>query len=356
MNFKAKYLLSREDYGELAVLIEDSDITDINWNGHELWVDNLKKGRYKEGFKLSDAFVERFSSLLASVSSRPYNRNSPVLEVETSELRISIIHPSVAHTGATISIRKTPAIRRLEKKSMIADGYCTEGINYFLSNCIKAKCNIAVIGLPGAGKTELLKYLTKYIPAAERVITIEDNLEIHYRSINPEKDGVELKVSPVFTYTDAIKACLRQLPKWIILSEARSVEVRYLLEVLSAGTQGLTTLHTDDVRNIPDRIKNMSEANNNSDHILNNAYALIDIGVLVKRIITPIGITRKIDQICIFDRGGQNASGYRNSITMVLDQGELVVNQVSQFPYHFLKKMTEHGIVNPFAQKKKLEH
>ena len=62
------------------------------------------------------------------------------------------------------------------------------------------------------------------------MITIEDSLEIHYSEINPEADAVELRVGEDFSYTDAIKACLRQNPMWLVLSEARSVEVTSLIE------------------------------------------------------------------------------------------------------------------------------
>ena len=72
-------------------------------------------------------------------------------------------------------------------------------------------------GLPGSGKTELLKYLTRFVPPDEKVITVEDNLEIHYREINPGSNCVELKVHPeLFSYTKAIKAALRQNASWIM--------------------------------------------------------------------------------------------------------------------------------------------
>lgn len=73
-------------------------------------------------------------------------------------------------------------------------------------------------GEPGAGKTELLKFLTQFIPHEEKVITIEDNLEIHFREINPGSNCVAIKVDEDhMTYTKAIKTCLRQNPQWDIV-------------------------------------------------------------------------------------------------------------------------------------------
>lgn len=113
----------------------------------------------------------------------------------------------------------------------------------------------------------MCKIFSQFIPAGERVITIEDNPEWHYSQINPGKDCVELRINPDFDYTKAIKTCLRQNPSWIMLSEARSTEVKSLLECWSTGIRGFTTLHTDDVRKIPDRILNMMESRMDADRM-----------------------------------------------------------------------------------------
>ena len=278
-DFETRFLLRRQDYGVLYPYIVSEDVTDINWNGRQLWIDDLKKGRYQAGEVLAKEFVERFASLISSVVSIPFNKMNPVLEAETEELRISIVHECVTSSGVTISLRKIPAVRRMKKEEMIQEGYCGKAVAEFLEGCIRAHCNIAICGMPGAGKTELLKYLTRFIPDSERVITIEDTLEIHYGKINPQKDCVEMKVAENFTYTAAIKACLRQLPRWIILSGARS----------------------------EDRIKNMAGGDMGRERILNDVYRFINIGVLVKSIIEKEGkITRRIEQICAFDRRGEN--------------------------------------------------
>ncbi len=345
-DFETRFLLRRQDYGVLYPYIVSEDVTDINWNGRQLWIDDLKKGRYQAGEVLAKEFVERFASLISSVVSIPFNKINPVLEAETEELRISIVHECVTSSGVTISLRKIPAVRRMKKEEMIREGYCEKAVAEFLEGCIQAHCNIAICGMPGAGKTELLKYLTRFIPDSERVITIEDTLEIHYGKINPRKDCVEMKVAENFTYTAAIKACLRQLPRWIILSEARSEEVRYLMESLSTGTYGLTTLHTDDVRNIPDRIKNMAGGDMGRERILNDVYRFINIGVLVKSIIEEEGrITRRIEQICVFDRRGENYLKSVNEITLLVDHGEMTGEKL---PLNLARRFREQGISSVF--------
>lgn len=347
-NFQKKYLLKRQDYGILYPYLIDDKVTDVNWNGRQLWIDDLEQGRYMAAEILSEDFVERLVSLIANVTNQIINRMHPVLEAETEELRISVVHQCVAHSGTTISLRKTPAVRRLNKETLLENGYCSEEVHAFLENCIKAHFSIAICGLPGAGKTELLKYLTKFIPAIERVITIEDVLEIHYQQINPNKDCVEMKVAENFTYMQAIKACIRQLPKWIILSEARSTEVRYLLESLSTGASGLTTIHTDDVRNIPERIKSMAGENEDFGRIENDTYRYLDIGILVKNVMETDGMERRrIEQICVFERYGREWKESVNRVAMLVEGGR-VVN--SKLPESVTRRFCELGIHNPLGE------
>lgn len=328
------------DYGALLPFIKNKQITDINWNGKALWVDDLENGRYKVDVQLNKEFIEVFSKKISNSVNRNFNKYEPLLEAETEELRISILHEKVTNTGRSISIRKTPATRRINKQKAIQDGYCTAMMDTFMQACIQAGMSIIVCGVPGTGKTEYIKYLTQYINKEQRVITVEDNLEIRYSKINPESDSLELKVDEDFTYAKAIKASLRQRPDWIVLSEARGREVKYLLESTSTGTGCMTTLHTDTVTKIPDRIINMmgSEGKEKEDTI----YSFFNVGVLVTRCIEKDKITRKISQICIFDREKDI-----NKMQMIYADGK-VMN--TKLPYNFMYRFKEHGIKNPFKE------
>lgn len=330
-------------FGNLLPYIVDDNITDINWNGEKLWINHLQKGRYMiPQFQLERHFIDQFTQHLANSMNQSFNQYYPILEADTKDLRISVIHESVTSTGRSISIRKTPAIRRLFKENMIATGYCAEDVHNLLENCIRAKMSIAFCGLPGAGKTELLKACTAYIPASERVITIEDNLEIRYREINPGKDGIAIRVDDSFSYEKALKVCLRQLADWIMLSEARSTEVKYLIENMSNGTHCLTTLHADDVRKIPDRMMNMMPEY--KENILNNIYSFLDVGVMVEARITTSGIKRRIAQIAFFSRVEEE-----NKIYMIFD-GEGMHQDIKQLPKDIMRKFHSAFIRNPFER------
>ena len=293
-----KLALPDRAFGDLLTYILDENITDINWSGG-LWINDLEKGRYKvEGFVLKDVFIQQFYTRISNLMNIQFNQNYPLLEAETDSLRISILHDSVTNTGISISIRKTPAVRRIRKDRLIRDEYCTEEIDAFMQNAIRAHCTVIVGGLPGVGKTEYIKYLTNYIPAYERVYTIEDNLELRYSAINPGKDCVEIKVSENFGYAEALKASKRQLPTWVLLAEARGEEVKYLLENISAGVHCLTTIHLDDAGKIPDRLRNMGQNINEND-----VYSFVDIGVQLQSVVKQgEKIKRKIAQVMCLSR------------------------------------------------------
>ena len=333
----ANLYLEDQVFGPFLPYIRDDQITDINYNGASLWLDHLKKGRYCDrSFQVSMAFLNRFCMRIANLMNRSFNQYEPLLEAETQDLRVSIIHESVTGTGRSISIRKTPGIRRLNREIMTRTGYCTEAFDIFMANAVRAGISFAAIGMPGSGKTEYLKAMTAYIPPSCKVITVEDNLEIRYRSINPDKDSIEIKVGETFPYAKAIKASMRQLPRWLILSEARSAEAAYLLESMSTGISCMTTLHTDDVRKIPDRFCSML-----GKDVSDEVYSFLDIGILIGCYHKEgSGISRRIEQAALFDR-----SNRENHITIFYENGQMIKPEL---PETMMRKFAFAGIKDPF--------
>ena len=228
--------IGKECFGPLWKFVASDDITDIDYNGRELWLTNIYNERYKVSKEFVDeqittTFVEQFTQRISNVVSRQFNKRNPQLEAETSDLRVTILHESVARSGRCISIRKTPPVIRLTIEMVLDEGYCSKEVLALLINCVQAKMNFTFCGMPGIGKTECVKFFSQFISGNDRVITIEDTMEIRYAVTNPGKDCVEIKVSEdTYGYADAIKSSLRLNPKWIMLSEARSKEVKFLLE------------------------------------------------------------------------------------------------------------------------------
>ncbi|MCI7469405.1 MAG: ATPase, T2SS/T4P/T4SS family [Lachnospiraceae bacterium] len=346
----AKVTITPEFFGPLYQYIEDDSITDIDFDGRKLWLSNTSNERYSPEVQLPADFVNAFAKRVANCVSKQFHKQSPVLEAETDTLRITIVHESAAISGRAICIRKSMPFTRLTREGMTSDGYLSDDMISLLINCVRSKMNMVFCGEPGVGKTECAKFFSQYIPKSQRVITIEDNPEWHYAALNPGSDCVELRINPVMDYTKAIKTCLRLNPKWMMLSEARSKEVVYLMEGFSTGVRGMTTLHTDDVRKVPDRMLNMAGNLRSEGRLENDIYSFIDVAVLIRRKLMTrpdgsSGLMRYVDQIGFFYRKDRD-----NRCILMLDGGE---KTGEKFPDVIQKKFDEAHIGDPYVYEEK---
>lgn len=165
---------------------------------------------------------------------------------ESAELRLNFVHESIATNGICCVIRKTPAKIRLNKDKLINEKYVTEDLHDFLMTCVEGHCNIIVSGETGSGKTELVKYLASHTKENEKIITIEDTLELHLDKIFPHRDIVAMKTNNIASYSDVLVTCMRQNPRWILLSEVRSAEaVTAVRNSISSGHNIISTIHSD---------------------------------------------------------------------------------------------------------------
>ena len=336
-------------FGPLYRYIADDEITDVDVAGTppQVWITSTKNERIRATeCHITREFLEQFSKRVANTVSRPFNKAEPVLEAETDKLRITVVHESAAINGRVVCIRKSLPRVRLTEEDMIMSGYAKKEVIDLLKNCVRSRLNIVFTGEPASGKTECAKFFSSFIPAGDRVITIEDSPELHYSRIRQDADCVELKVGEQMDYTRAIKTCLRLNPKWMMLSETRSKEVIYLVEGFSTGVRGMTTLHTDDVRKIPDRMVNMAGQSREESRLENDIYSFINVAVMIRRrqVTDEDGnqkIKRFIDQICFFERkDGKNRS------VMVVDEGRILDEAL---PSDAQKKMERAGIQDPFS-------
>lgn len=293
--------------------LSDDLITDINFNGDDLWVDHLEKGRmvHYDFLPLEEVMQAcvRFSNIVNS----HFNLKEPLLEADYGDLRVSMIHPSVSNK-LSVSIRKTPAVMRLSREKILREDYMPEVQLNYLASKVKNKSNIMVSGLPGAGKTELIKYLTTFIDDKDRVITIEDSRELHYDALHPKRDSVSIKVTEEFSYSNAIKASMRQRPNWLLVSEIRGTEVEDLLKSISTGTHLLSTVHARCAQDIPLRMLYMMEGiDKSSQSFLGQLYDAIDVGVHVEMQLHDNRVVRYVREIVEFDN--QNATTiYRRKV------------------------------------------
>ncbi len=278
-------IFDKLDFGLFKPLIDNDDITDISYCNHgQIWIRSLTEGSKRvEIAGLNDAFVEKLAFQCSNVMGTTFNNAKPFLDAESTELRLNFVHQSIATNGIAVVIRKTPAKIRLNKEKLISEDYFTANIHDILMKCVEGHCNIIVSGETGSGKTEFVKYLASHTKENEKIITIEDTLELHLDKIFPHRDIVAMKTNNVASYTEVLVTCMRQNPKWILLSEVRSAEaVTAVRNSISSGHNILSTIHADKASAIPYRMYSLLESDIDVDQFLNTIYRYIQLGVHIK--------------------------------------------------------------------------
>ena len=331
---------SQIDFGALEPYLLNDDITDISYsNGGNIWVRSLSKGDYREDNpNVNNAFMEKLAFQCANVAGRSFNMANPFLDAESAELRMNFVHDSIARNGISCSIRKTPAKIRLEKDKIIADKYITLDVHEFLMQCVAGHCNIIVCGETGSGKTEFVKYLASHIKENEKIITVEDTLELHLDRIFPHRDIVAMKTNNIASYSDVLVTCMRQNPKWILLSEVRSAEaVLAIRNSISSGHYILSTIHADKAASIPNRMYSLLETNQDLDQFLLSIYRYIQLGVYVKAYQDKVTkkFVREIAEVTEFYVTEDNQAKY-NTIYKKLADGKIIRNEPSKYLRDYL--------------------
>jgi len=214
---------------------------------------------------------------------KTFNMAHPFLDAESSELRMNFVHDSIATNGIACVIRKTPAKIRLNRDKLLDEKYVTEELLDYLIQCVEGHCNIIVSGETGSGKTELVKYLASHTRENEKIITIEDTLELHLDRIFPHRDIVAMKTNNIASYSDVLVTCMRQNPRWILLSEVRSGEaVMAVRNSISSGHNIISTIHSDKATSIPMRMYSLLETNQDIDQFLKSIHRYVQLGIHVK--------------------------------------------------------------------------
>ena len=174
-------IFDKLDFGLFKPLIDNDDITDISYCNHgQIWIRSLTDGSKRVEIEgLNDAFVEKLAFQCSNVMGTTFNNAKPFLDAESTELRLNFVHESIATNGIAVVIRKTPAKIRLNREKLLSEDYFTANIHDILMRCVEGHCNIIVSGETGSGKTEFVKYLASHTKEYEKIITIEDTLELH---------------------------------------------------------------------------------------------------------------------------------------------------------------------------------
>ena len=298
-------IFSQIDFGPIKEFLEDDNVTDIEYNNEgQIYIKTLDKGVYRvERPEINNTLIEKLAFQCSNVMGKSFNMAHPFLDAESAELRLNFIHDSIATNGIAVTIRKTPAKIRLNKDKLLNEKYVTENLLDFLITCVKGHCNIIVSGETGSGKTELVKFLASHTAENEKLITIEDTLELHLDRIYPHRSIIAMKTNNIADYADVLVTCMRQNPRWILLSEVRSAEaVMSVRNSISSGHCILSTIHSDRAANIPMRMYSLLESNLDIDQFLKSIHRYVQIGIHVKGYMSAElqRFQREIVEVCEF--------------------------------------------------------
>ncbi|MGO4762406.1 CpaF family protein [Cupriavidus sp. 2KB_3] len=240
-------------FGPIEDLLNDPAVEDILVNGHmDVYVSRhgvLERipVRFADGGHLL-RIVRR---ILAPIGRR-LDESNPMVDARLPDGgRINVIIPPLALEGPVVSIRKfrkdplTPA-------DLQALGTMSPEICELLEAAVRARCNILVSGGTSSGKTSLLNALATFVPATERVITIEDTAELalnHPHVVRLESRPGGFEGTGTVTIRDLLRNSLRMRPDRIIVGEVRGGEVLEMLQAMSTGHDGsMGTIHASSPR------------------------------------------------------------------------------------------------------------
>jgi pilus assembly protein CpaF len=248
--------------GPLETLLKDPNITDILVNRFDrIYVE--RKGR----IELSDVrfrdnqHLRQIIDRIVGMVGRRIDEVSPMADARLSDgSRVNAIIPPLALDGPAMSIRRF-GHKPLQLEDLIRHGAFPAVIMDFLSAAVQARCNIIISGGTGSGKTTLLNCLSRFIPADERVITIEDAAELQLQQphvVRLETRPANIEQKGEVTQRDLVKNCLRMRPDRVIIGECRSGETLDMLQAMNTGHDGsMTTVHANTPRDALGRIEVM---------------------------------------------------------------------------------------------------
>lgn len=247
----------------LQPLIDDPSVTEIMINSaEEIFIE--KDGAIFQAnvqFESSERLEDIIQMIVGKVN-RTVNASTPIVDARLEDgSRVNIVLPPIALKGPTMTIRKFPE-NPLTIDNLIDIGSISRPVSEFLEQLIKAKYNIFISGGTGSGKTTFLNVLSNFIPADERIITIEDSAELQVKSIpnlvSLETRNANTEGKGEITIKDLIKSSLRMRPDRIVVGEVRGEEALDMLQAMNTGHDGsLSTGHANSTLDMLSRLETM---------------------------------------------------------------------------------------------------
>jgi pilus assembly protein CpaF len=250
-------------FGPLQNLLEDETITEVMVNGAKnIYIERAGKiHRVPVSFE-SDEHVMRIIDRIVAPLGRRIDESSPYVDARLPDgSRVNAVIPPIALIGPTLTIRKF-AKNPITIEQLINFGSITPEALQFLKACVQARLNIVISGGTGSGKTTFLNILSQFIPADERIVTIENAAELQLRQehvVTLESRPPNIEGRGEVTIRALVVNSLRMRPDRIIVGEIRDDAALDMLQAMNTGHDGsMTTAHSNGPRDTLARIETMS--------------------------------------------------------------------------------------------------
>ena len=250
-------------FGPLQPLLEDETITEVMVNGAKnIYIERAGKIiRMPMTFE-SDEHVMRIIDRIVAPLGRRIDESSPYVDARLPDgSRVNAVIPPISLVGPVLTIRKffkSP----LTIEQLIQFGTLTAEVVQFLKACVESRLNIIISGGTGSGKTTLLNILSQFIPADERIVTIENAAELQLRQehvVTLESRPPNIEGKGEVTIRQLVINCLRMRPDRIIVGEIRDEAALDMLQAMNTGHDGsMTTAHSNSPRDTLTRLETMT--------------------------------------------------------------------------------------------------
>jgi pilus assembly protein CpaF len=278
-----------EALGPLTTLVQDPDVTDVMVNApHDVRID---RGHGLESTSIlfeDESAVRRLAQRLAARAGRRLDDAAPWVDARLDDgIRLHAVLPPVSTAGTLISLR-VPSRQALTISDLVERGSIPPDAAVFLTRLVRGRHSFVVVGATGAGKTTVLSTLLGLVPASERIVILEDSLELrphhpHCVALSARPGNVE--GAGEVRLRDLVRQSLRMRPDRIVLGEVRGDEIVDLLLAFTTGHRGgATTLHADCAQETPTRLETLAlVAGMHPNAIGNQIMSAIDYVVDVSR-------------------------------------------------------------------------
>jgi pilus assembly protein CpaF len=249
-------------YGPLQPLLDDPSISEVMVNGPDtIFVERSGKLTLTGSRFRSEEQLRRVIEKIVSRVGRRIDESSPLVDARLEDgSRVNAVIPPLAVSGSTLTIRKFSA-DPLTVDDLVRFGSLSPEMAQLLDACVAAHLNILVSGGTGTGKTTLLNVLSSFIPEGERIITIEDAVELQLQQthvVRLESRPANIEGRGEITIRDLVKNSLRMRPDRIVVGECRGGEALDMLQAMNTGHDGsLSTIHANTPRDAVARLETL---------------------------------------------------------------------------------------------------